>query len=79
VSSPFPQPLRDGRVERHVRFLAAVDGQWYQVPHDAYLRGTGAVGAASQVGKALLAAGATLGLILLADQASKQQGAGPKP
>lgn len=74
VSSPFPQPLTDGRVEPHVRFLAAVDGQWYQLARDAYLRATGAVNVGTPVGKVLLAAGAAIGLIVLADQASKQQG-----
>lgn len=79
VSPPFRQPLADGRLERHIRFLAAVDGQWYQLPHDVYLRATGAVSTATQVGKVLVAAGAALDLILLADQASKQQGQTSKP
>ena len=74
VSPPFPQPRADGRLEPHVRFLAAVDGQWYQLSRDAYLHATGAVSAGPPVGKVLLAAGAALGLIMLADQASKQQG-----
>jgi hypothetical protein len=73
VSSPFPQPLPDGRLERRVRFLAAVDGQWYELPHDAYLRATGAVSDGSTVGKVVLAAGTALGLIILVDQVSRQQ------
>jgi hypothetical protein len=70
VSSPFPHQLANGRVEDRVRFLAAVDDQWYELRHDAYLKGTGAA-ADDRVGKALLAAGAIVGAILIAGEASK--------
>ncbi len=79
VSPPFPQPLTDGRLEPHVRFLAAVDGHWYQLARDAYLQATGAVNAGTRVGEVLLAAGAALGFIVLADQASKNQRKPPNP
>jgi hypothetical protein len=70
VSTPFPHQLRDGRVQTRVRFLAAVDGQWYELPHDAYLK---AIGAASDdhLGKALLAAGAIIGAIIVAGESAK--------
>lgn len=71
VSTSFPHQLPDGRVENHVRFQAAGDGQWYELPLDTYRRATGE--ASRDVGKALLAgAAALLGAIVLADQASKQ-------
>jgi hypothetical protein len=73
VSQPFPQPMEDGRVENHVRFMAADDGQWYQLPHDAYLRGTGAADSTSaRVGKALLAGAAAVGAIVVLNEATKQ-------
>ena len=40
TSPPFPQQLPNGVVVNRIRFLA-VDGQWYELAHDAYLRGTG--------------------------------------
>lgn len=73
LSAPFPQPLPDGRLEERVRFLAAVDGQWYELGHEAYLRAIGAVSGGPSAGKVLAAAGAVAGLIILIDQASKQQ------
>lgn len=73
VSQPFPQPMDDGRIENHVRFLAATDGQWYQLPQEAYLRGIGAAdSAALRVGKALLAGAAIAGAIIVVGEASKQ-------
>jgi hypothetical protein len=73
VSQSFPQPTEDGRVESHVRFQAAVDGDWYQLAYGAYLRGTGAAdGAAARVGKALLAGAAIAGAIIVVGEASKQ-------
>jgi hypothetical protein len=71
VSQPFPHQLPDGRVQQRVRFLAAVDSQWYELPNDAYQKGIGAASDDS-VGKALLAAGAILGAIIIAGEASKQ-------
>lgn len=70
VSAPFPHPVASGGLENHVRFQA-MDGHWYELPSNTYLRATGAAGG-SGVGTALLAAGAMLGVIVLADQASKQ-------
>jgi len=71
VSAPFPHQMPDGRVERRVRFMAAGDGQWYELPYDLYQRGTGASSAGEQLGKALLAAGAILGAIIVVGEASK--------
>ena len=70
VSAPFPHQLPDGRVQMRVRFLASIDRQWYELPHDAYLK---AIGVASEggIGKALLAAGVILGVIIVAGEASK--------
>jgi hypothetical protein len=70
VSTPFPHQLPNGRVESSVRFLAAVDSQWYELPQDAYLKARGAA-SDDRVGKALLAAGAIAGAILIAGEASK--------
>ncbi len=70
VSPPFPQQLPNGRVEQRVRFLAAVDGQWYELPHQTYLRATGAA-AGDRFAKALIAAGAVAGAIILVGEASK--------
>lgn len=70
VSPPFPQQLANGRVEQRVRFLAAVDGQWYELPHETYLKGTGAA-ADDRFAKALIAAGALAGAIILVGEASK--------
>lgn len=70
VSQPFPHQLPSGQVERRVRFLAAADGQWYELPHNAYLKATGGA-PDDRVGKALLAAGAIVGAILIAGEASK--------
>lgn len=70
VSPPFPQQLPDRRVEQRVRFLAAVDGQWYELPHQIYLRATGAAGD-DRFAKALIAAGAVAGAIILVGEASK--------
>jgi hypothetical protein len=75
VSPPFPQQLRNGRVEQRVRFLAAVDGQWYELPHQNYLRATGAA-ADDRFTKALIAAGAVAGAIILVGEASKGRLAG---
>lgn len=73
VSQPFPQPMEDGRMETHVRFQAAVDAQWYQLAHNAYLRGTGVVdNTASRVSKVLLAGAAIAGAIIVVGEASKQ-------
>ncbi len=73
VSQPFPQPMDDGRIENHVRFLAVPDGQWYQMQHEAYLRGIGAAdSAAVRVGKALLAGAAIASAIIVVGEASKQ-------
>jgi hypothetical protein len=69
VSPPFPQQLPDCRVEQRVRFLAAADGQWYELPHQTYLRATGAV-PDDRFAKALLAAGALAGAIILVGEAS---------
>jgi len=71
VSPPFPQQLENGRVESRVRFLAAVDSHWYELTHDAYLKATGTAASDDRVGKALLAAGAVVGAILIAGEASK--------
>jgi len=70
VSPPFPHQLPNGRVEQRVRFLAAVDGQWYELPHQTYLRATGAA-ADDRFTKALIAAGAVAGAIILVGEASK--------
>lgn len=70
VSTPFPHQLPDGRLENRVRFLAALDGQWYELPHGAYLKGTGAA-SGDQLGKVILAASAIIGAILIAGEASK--------
>lgn len=73
VSPPFPQPMEDGRVETHVRFMAATDGQWYQLSHEAYLNGTGAADStATRLGKALLGAALAAGAIIVLGEASKQ-------
>lgn len=69
VSQPFPHQLLDGRVENHVRFLAATDGQWYELPHHSYLQATGS--GSNELGKALFAAGAILGAIIVVGEASK--------
>jgi predicted DNA-binding transcriptional regulator AlpA len=75
VSAPFPQPLEGGGTAMHVRFQAASDGQWYQVAHDEYLRGTGAAGGtASKLGTALLTAAAVAGAIVVLNEAGKQGG-----
>lgn len=70
VSKPFPQPLPDGRTEKRVRFRAAVDGQWYEVTYDRYMRGTGEL-SLEQVGRALLAAAAAIGAIVVIGEAAK--------
>jgi hypothetical protein len=75
VSPPFPHQLPSGRVEQRVRFLAAADGQWYELPHEAYLRATGAA-ADDRFAKALLAAGALAGAIILVGEASKGRAPG---
>jgi hypothetical protein len=69
VSPPFPHQLPSSRVEQRVRFLAAGDGQWYELPHEAYLKATGAAG--DRFAKALLAASAVAGAIILVGEASK--------
>lgn len=75
VSQPFPQPLDNGTTENHVRFQSAGDGQWYQVPHSAYLRGIGAADdTAAKLGKALLAATAAVGAVVVLSEAAKQGG-----
>ena len=71
LSPPFPQQLLNGRVEQRVRFLAAVDGQWYELPHHAYLKAIGAAAPDDRFAKALLAAGAVAGAIILVGEASK--------
>lgn len=50
-----------------IRFLA-MDGQWYELSQDAYLRGTGAA-SVDNVVKALLAAGAAalIGVIVVGE------------
>lgn len=59
----------------HVRFQAASDGQWYQLAHDAYRRGTGAADStAAKLGTALLAATAVAGAIVVLNEAGKQGG-----
>lgn len=72
VSAPFPHQYPDGRVESHIRFQAAVDGQWYQMPTGVFRRATGE--ASADLGKAILAGAALLGAIVLANEASKQGG-----
>lgn len=73
VSQAFPQPMEDGRVESHVRFQAALDDNWYQLAHSAYLRATGAAeDTAARVGKVLLAGAAIAGAIIVVGEASKQ-------
>jgi len=75
VSKPFPQPVKNGATENHVRFLAAGDGQWYQLSHSDYLRGVGAADdTATRLGKALLAATAAVGAIVVLSEAAKQGG-----
>jgi hypothetical protein len=75
VSQPFPQPLDNGTTENHVRFQSAGDGHWYQLPHSAYLRGIGAADdTATKLGKALLAATAAVGAIVVLSEAAKQGG-----
>jgi hypothetical protein len=75
VSQPFPQPMEGGRVESHVRFEAASDGRWYQLSHDAYLRGIGAAETtAARLGKALVVATAAVGAIVVLSEAAKQAG-----
>jgi predicted DNA-binding transcriptional regulator AlpA len=69
VSQPFPQPLENGTTEKHVRFQAAADGQWYQLPHEAYLRGIGKVD--EKATKILLAATAAVGAIVVLSEAAK--------
>jgi hypothetical protein len=70
VSAPFPHQMPDGRVERRVRFMAAVDGQLYELPLELYQRGTGSA-SSDHVGKVLLAAGAVLGAIIVVGEASR--------
>jgi hypothetical protein len=71
VSAPFPLPLSDGRLQNRIRFLAA-DGQWYEMAHEAYLKGVGAANdGATRLGKALLAGAALVGAIVVANEASK--------
>lgn len=72
LSQPFPQPLTDGRIEAHVRFLAN-DGWWYQLAHDSYLRATGVKGEGPGVGAALLAGAAVIGAIAVAAAASQEK------
>lgn len=73
VSQPFPQPMQDGRIESHVRFRAAADNEWYQVAHAAYQRGVGAADSnAIHVGKAILAATAAVGVIVVLSETAKQ-------
>jgi hypothetical protein len=73
ASQPFPHPITDGRVETRIRFQAAADGQWYELPHAAYLRGTGAADSgAARIGKAVLAATAAVGAIIVLNEATKQ-------
>lgn len=69
VSSPFPQQLPNGVVENRVRFLAA-DNQWYELPHDVYLRGTGEA-SQDNVVKVLLAGAAALIGIIVVGEATK--------
>jgi hypothetical protein len=72
VSRAFPQPLNNGTTENHVRFQSG-DGQWYQLSHGAYLRGIGAAdGTAVKVGKALLAATAAFGAIVVLSEAAQK-------
>ena len=71
VSDPFPHQLPDGRVQNRIRFLAAADGQWYELPNDAYLKAVGAASDDSGLGKAILAAGAIIGAIIVVGEASK--------
>jgi hypothetical protein len=72
LSHPFPQPLTDGRVDTHVRFLAS-DGSWYQISDDSYLRATGAKSEGPGLGTALLAgAAAVIGAIALQAAANQQ-------
>jgi hypothetical protein len=71
VSPPFPLPLADGRLQNRIRILAN-DGNWYELDHDAYLRGIGAADdATTRLGKALLAGAALFGAIVVANEASK--------
>ena len=69
TSAPFPQQLANGVVINRIRFLAA-DGQWYELAHDAYLRGTGAASQDNAV-KILLAGAAALAGIILVGGATK--------
>jgi hypothetical protein len=68
VSPPFPHQLPSGRVEKRIRFLAASDSQWYEVPQHTYLKATGA--ADDRMRKAIFA-GALAGAIILVGEASK--------
>jgi len=70
VSPPFPQQLPNGFVVNRIRFLAAVDGQWYELAQDAYLRGTGAA-SQDNVVKALVAGAAALIGIIVVSEATK--------
>jgi len=70
VSPPFPQPLPDGRTQTRLRFMAASDGQWYELSQDDFRRATGAV-TDDRLGKALLAAGAVALGIMVAGEVTK--------
>jgi hypothetical protein len=78
LSTPFPQPLTDGRIDSHVRFLAN-DRCWYQLPHDSYQRAIGAKAEGPGLGTFLLGAAAVIGAAVVADQASKQNPHGEHP
>lgn len=69
TSPPFPLQLRNGIVVNRIRFLA-IDGQWYELSHDDYLRGTGEA-SPDNVVKALLAGAAALIGIIVVSEATK--------
>ena len=69
ASPPFPLQLPGGRVVKRIRFLAP-DGQWYELPHESYLRGTGAASPDS-VAKVLLAGAAAIAGIIVLNEATK--------
>jgi hypothetical protein len=69
TSPPFPLQLPNGVVVNRIRFLAT-DGQWYELPHDDYLRGTGEA-SPDNVVKALLAGAVALIGIIVVSEATK--------
>ncbi len=75
VTGPFPQPMTDGTVQSRVR-IQAWDGNWYDLTHDDYKRGTGSA-TRDGLAKAVLAAGAAaLGIIVLSEAAKGGGGSG---